>query len=411
MANLHCAIPACLESSNLTGDAIETMWLEAIFTVLLGILAFRWGNRTGRFLLRKGATADNLFKGKTSVSLAFLGLYMALLLLALYVPQFQGLPLEWRVYGMRVTWTLMRVMLLGFCGLAYVITWNTARVQVVAVFLLGILGLGGFTAAEAYFLSPIYASLNDNLLPTGIYRQTSSSSCAPSALANVLRLWGIDDATESSVARLAGTSRLGTSMPQLVVAAQGFGMDATELFPTWEQMRQINRPGVLASWLYSDVGKTPHAIALLGMSEDTAIVADSAFGKIFEVPRQQFEQIWRQEYVPIFPHMDVFLAPGEAATYLHQLGYLAKPAIEPADSFKAAIQKFQQDMGIKTTGELNLETVLLLTGPFLSGVPTLQGENQLTNSNLPIHWTGELPFGSASSPLPSDAVSTTSIAL
>ncbi|PSB14022.1 hypothetical protein C7B76_17680, partial [filamentous cyanobacterium CCP2] len=96
MANLHCAIPACLESSNLTGDAIETMWLEAIFTVLLGILAFRWGNRTGRFLLRKGATADNLFKGKTSVSLAFLGLYMALLLLALYVPQFQGLPLEWR---------------------------------------------------------------------------------------------------------------------------------------------------------------------------------------------------------------------------------------------------------------------------------------------------------------------------
>jgi predicted double-glycine peptidase len=349
------------------------MWLEAIFTVLLGILAFKWGNRTGRFLLRKGATANNLFKGKTSVSLAFLGLYIALLLLALYVPQVQVLPVEWRVYGMRVTWTLMRVMLLGFCGMAYVITWNTARVQVVAVFLLGILGLGGFTAAEAYFLAPVYASLNDNLMPTGIYRQTSNSSCAPSALANVLRLWGIEEATESSVARLAGTSRLGTSMPQLVVAAQGFGMDAIELYPTWEQMRQINRPGVLASWLYSDVGKNAHAIALLGIRDDTAIVADSAFGEIFAVPKQQFEQIWRQEYVPIFPHMDVFLTPVEAARYLHRLGYLAEPAIEASEAFTAALQQFQQDMGVKPTGTLNPETALLLTGPFLSGVPTLEG--------------------------------------
>ncbi|WP_416673676.1 cysteine peptidase family C39 domain-containing protein [Egbenema bharatensis] len=363
-------------SSRLTGDAIVTMWLEATFTVLLGILAFRWGNRIGRFLLRKGATADNLFKGKTAVSMAFLGLYIAVLLLALYVPQFQGLPIEWRVYGMQVTWTLMRVILLGFCGLAYVITWNTARMQVFAVFLLGLLGLGGFTAAEAYFLAPIHASLHDNLLSTGIYRQTSNSSCAPSALANVLRQWGIEEATESSVARLAGTSRLGTSMPQVIVAAQGFGMDAIELHPTWEQMRQINRPGVLASWLLSDVGKNAHAIALLGMTEDTVIIADSAFGEIFAVPQSQFEQIWRQEYVPIFPHMDVFLTSVEAAQYLHRLGYLPKSAIESFDrisgQFKSALQQFQQDMDVKPTGELNPETALLLMGPFLSEGPTLE---------------------------------------
>jgi predicted double-glycine peptidase len=372
-------VPFLLESSNfqqLTGDAIVTMWLEATFTVLLGILAFQWGNRIGRFLLRKGATADNLFKGKTSVSLAFLGLYIVLLLLVLYVPQFQGLPIEWRVYGMQVTWTLMRVILLGFCGLAYVITWNTARVQVVAVFLLGLLGLGGFTAAEAYFLAPIYGLLHDNLLSTGIYRQTSNSSCAPSALANVLRRWGIEEATESSVARVAGTSRLGTSMPQLVVAAQGFGMDAIELHPTWEQMRRINRPGVLASWLLSDVGKNAHAIALLAMREDAAIIADSAFGEIFIVPKPQFEQIWRQEYVPIFPHMDVFLTSVEAAQYLHQLGYLPKPTIESSDRIssqvKSALQQFQQDMGVKPTGDLNPETALLLTGPFLIEGPTLE---------------------------------------
>ncbi|GAB4368488.1 MAG: hypothetical protein Kow00121_07650 [Elainellaceae cyanobacterium] len=346
------------------------MWIEAIFTLLLGILAFSWGKRFGRLLLRKGATANNLFKGKTSVSLAFLGLYIGLLLLALYVPQFQVLPLEWRVYGMRVTWTLMRVMLLGFCGVAFIVSWRTARLQVIAVALLCVLGLGGFTAAEAYFLAPIYASLHDHLMPNGIFRQTSSSSCAPSALANVLRVWGIN-ATESGVARLAKTSRLGTSMPQLITAAHGFGMDGIELYPTWEQMQQINRPGVLASWLYSDYGKAPHAIALLGIKDQAAIVADSAFGEIYAVPRPQFEKIWRNEYVPIFRPDALFLSPVAATTYLHQLKLLPTADYSP-EALKAGLEQFQQAMGIPVTGELTPETVLMLSGPFLSDVPTLE---------------------------------------
>lgn len=346
------------------------MEIEILFTLLLGILTFLWGKRLGRMLLRKGATANNLFKGKNLLSLAFLGLYMALLLLALYLPQVQALPVEWRVYGMQVTWTLMRVILIGFCGLALVVSWHTARKQVVAVILLGLVGLTGFTAAEAYFLAPIHASLQNNLLPNGIFQQTSASSCAPSALANVLRLWGMD-ATESEVARLAGTSRLGTSMPQLIVAAQDLGMNGIELSPSWEQMRQINRPGVLASWLYSDYGKNAHAIALIGMSENAVVIADSAFGEIYEVPKAQFEKIWRNEYVPIFRPTEAVLTPGHAADYLHRLGYLDQDNAPPA-KLTSAVQAFQRSMGIAETGELNTETVLLLTGPFLSNIPTLK---------------------------------------
>lgn len=351
------------------------MWVEVLFTLLLGILAFIWGKRVGRLLLRKGATADNLFKGKTSFSLIFLGIYIALLMLALYVPQVQVLPLEWRVYGMQVTWTLIRVILIGFCGLAMVVSWRTARKQVIAVALLGVLGLGGFTAVEAYFLAPIYPYLQNNLMPNGIFLQTSVSSCAPAALANVLRIWGID-ATESNVAQFAGTSRLGTSMPQLIVAAQKFGMDGIELSPTWEQMQQINRPGVLASWLYSDFGKDAHAIALLGMSDNAVVIADSSFGKIYEVTKPQFEEIWRKEYVPVFPATDAVLAPADAAQYLAKLGYLNQPQSTAKDvseaTLQAAIRSFQTAMGIPTTGELDIETVLMLTGPFLSNVPTLK---------------------------------------
>ena len=137
------------------------MPLEIASTTLLGGLAFWWGLRFGRMLLRHGATANDLFKGKTSLSLAFLGLYVGLLLLALYVPQWQWLPLEWRAAGMRVTWTAMRVMLLGVCGVAAIVSWQTVRIQVLAVALLGLLGMGSFVAAETYVLAPIYPSLED----------------------------------------------------------------------------------------------------------------------------------------------------------------------------------------------------------------------------------------------------------
>ncbi|MFB2917089.1 MULTISPECIES: cysteine peptidase family C39 domain-containing protein [Aerosakkonema] len=344
------------------------MVLEIIITLLLGSLLFRLGMGFGRVLLRNGATANDLFKGKSWLSLAFLGFYFALLILTLNVPQMQILPLEWRFYGMQVSWTLLRVILLGICGMAFTVSWYTARSQIIAVVLLAILGLGAFTSAEAYFLAPIYGSLQDNLQPNGVFKQTSTSSCAPAALATLLRRWGLDT-TESSVARLAGTSRMGTSMPQLILAAQALGMDGIELGPTWEQMQQINRPGVLAVWLFSGVRKLPHAVALLALSSDSATIADPARGKIFKLDRTLFAKVWRHQYVPIFRPQDIYLTPPQAADYLHRLGYL-----QTAQSFgdlKKAILSFQKAEGLKANGELDPQTVLLLSGAFLQGVPTL----------------------------------------
>jgi predicted double-glycine peptidase len=347
-------------------DAIANMLLEIIATLLLGGLCFRWGMRFGTLMLRKGATANDLFKGKTSLSLLFLGLYIGLILLALNVPQMQFLPIEWRVYGMRITWTIMRAVLLGFCGLAYVVSWHTARLQVIAVALIGVLGITGFSTAEAYFLAPIYTWLHNNLQTNGVYKQTSMSSCAPAALATVLRRWQVE-ATESGVARLAGTSRLGTSMPQLIVAAHELGLDGLELAPTWEQMQRINRPGVLGVWLLDGGRKLPHAVALLAMNNELVAIGDPARGKIYTLDHTQFAEIWRQQYVPIFRASDRTLTTEQAADYLQRLGYLS----QPSQDLSRAIRRFQTAVGIAATGELNPETVLLLTGPFLEGVPTL----------------------------------------
>ena len=335
-------------------------------TLVLGWVLLVWGMRFGKLLVRSGVTANDLFKGRNAIALLFLGFYFGLLLLALNLPQMPALPIEWRGHGMRVTWTLLRVMLMGVCGIGLTISWQTARSQVIAVILIGCLGLGGFTGTESYFLAPIYADLVDNLQPNGVFRQTSNSSCAPAALATVLRRWGMD-ATESSVAREADTSRLGTSMPQLIIAARALGMQGIELSPTWEQMQQINRPGVLAVWLFDGPRKLPHAVALLGMNNSIAAIGDPARGKIFYLDRATFAQIWREEYVPIFRAADILLTDKQAIDYLSKLGY-------DSGNLQADIERFQKDKNLKVSGKLDRMTELMLSGPFLEGVPRLDGK-------------------------------------
>jgi len=345
------------------------MVISLVSTLLLGGLAFWWGMRLGHWFLRKGATARDFFQGRNWLSVAFLGLYIAMMLLVLYTPQWDWLPLEWRVYGMRVTWTAMRVMLLGVCGIGFVVTWYTLRRQVLAIALIGILGVGSFTTAENYLLAPIYSILEDNLLPNGVYQQTSTSSCAAAAMATVMRLWGIH-APESKVAQLADTSRMGTTMPQLIVAARELGLEGVEVKnATWEQMQRINRPGVLASWLISRQGrrKSPHAIALLELNDTIATIADPAWGRVYRLSPEQLARIWRREYVPFFYPEDASLTPAQVQDYLERSGYLTSGSTDMI----TALKQFQADFAVRETGEVDTITALLLSGPFLENVPRL----------------------------------------
>lgn len=340
---------------------------QILITLLIGIPLFIGGQKFGKILVRQGVTAQDLFRGNLPLTLLFIGLYIGVLIFALNFPQVASFPVEWRFYGMRVTWTILRLILMGVCGIGVTIAWYTARQEAIIVILIGLIGLGGFTQVENYFLSPIHAELFDNLQANGVFRQTSNSSCAPAALATILRLWGLN-ATESSVAKFAGTSRLGTSMAQLIVAAKNWNMDGIELNPTWEQIQKINRPGILAVWLLDRGRKLPHAVALLKITPEIALIGDPARGRIIEVDRSFFSTIWREEYVPIFTKGDKVLSRQEAIHYLQKLGYLS-----PGNSLNLqdAIRRFQEDNGVPSTGNLDPQTVLLLSGSFLEGVPNL----------------------------------------
>mgnify|MGYP006271477243 CR=1 FL=1 len=343
------------------------MLIEMLITIILGVWLFLLGQRLGRIMLRKGITANDIFKGKTYLLIAFLVGYLGLLCLASLVPEMQTLPVEWRFYSLQVTWTIMRLLLLFIGGIAFTISRHTSPMQAIAVVLICSLGLGGFTATESYFVAPIYASLQDNLQPNGVFKQSSASSCGPSALATVLRIWGIN-ATESSVARLAGTSRLGTSMAQLLIADRAFGMDGIELKPTWEQMQLINRPGVLGVWFRDGVNVIPHAVALLGFNGNKVIIGEPTIGIIKQIDRQQFEKDWQKKYLPIFRPQDISITPSQAFSYLQKLGYKIKDKSE----LDSAIKRFQKNLLLPITGKLDTETVLVLNGSFLQGVPTLK---------------------------------------
>jgi ABC-type bacteriocin/lantibiotic exporter with double-glycine peptidase domain len=187
-------------------------------------------------------------------------------------------------------------------------------------------------------------------------------------MATVLRAWG-KDVPESRVAELAGTSRLGTSMPQLILAARSLGMDGLEVKrATWEQMQQINRPGILASWLIDGRGRrSPHAIALLGMDDDTALIADPALGKLFALSPEQLQRVWRREYVPLYYPEAATLSPTDVKRYLDGLGYeLSLDATQTA-----ALEQFQTDFGVRPTGDLDALTALLLSGDFFEHAPRL----------------------------------------
>jgi predicted double-glycine peptidase len=346
---------------------ISIMVWEAIATVLLGTLAFFWGCRLGNQMVRRGATANDLFSGNKAIACLVIALCAVLMAVAIYLPQWQALPIPWRSHGLRVSWTTIRVLLLGACGITFAVSRKTARSQVLAVLLFGLLGLVGFSATEAYFLAPIHSQLSNNLQRNGVYKQTSDSSCAPSALATLRRYWGLDTATESTMARGAGTSRMGTTMPQLIQAVRGLGMNGLEFTESnWEQLRRVNRPGILAVWLIDGRQKLPHAVALMAMNQEEAFVADPARGRIYNLSRQEFQTLWRAEYVPIFRPDEVMLTQHELQTYLGRSGFWRE-----GDSLKGAIRQFQTFMGLKPTGELNTKTTLLLSGPYLKVVPTL----------------------------------------
>lgn len=348
-----------------------TSILVDILISLSGLLiGLGWGMRFfGQ--IRKGK-----MRAGPSLFLVLVGFYVCLIVILLHAPHVRTFPLLWRMHGLNATWLIMRTLLLGACGVAIALSWRSARHQVVTIALVGAVGAGGFWGLEHYLMAPIYPSLNPLPSVRSVVQQTSESSCAPAALATVLKQWQIQT-SEAEVAKLAQTSRMGTSMPHLIFAVQQLGLEGVDLKPSWETMRRINRPGILSIWVKDGDRRLPHAVALLSMNDESAIIADPASGEAFRLSRKELEKIWRHEYVPIFQAMDMALSKGQALNYLIQSNMMDAPAHQShlaqhnRPALRNLLHHFQEINRLRPSGQLDPSTVLALRGPFLEHGPTL----------------------------------------
>lgn len=147
-------------------------------------------------------------------------------------------------------------------------------------------------------------------------------------------------------------------------------MDGIELEASWEQLQLINRPGVLGVWFRYGNQVIPHAVALLGFQGNKVIIGEPIMGLINEIDRQEFEKDWRKQYLPIFRPQDTSITTSQAVLDLQKLGNKIKDESE----LESALKRFQKNQGLQVTGKLDPQTVLLLRGSFLEGVPTLKGK-------------------------------------
>ncbi len=147
----------------------------------------------------------------------------------------------------------------------------------------GVLGV-----VTVYFVlaDPLWFALNarslralEGRISEGVTLQSEFYTCMPSALATVLRRWGIE-ASEGEVAHHMRTTFQGTSPNRVPVAARALGgrlgLDARVLDATLDELARIDRPALLIG----KAGSVRHAIALIALDERSVVIGDPLRGLI-----------------------------------------------------------------------------------------------------------------------------------
>lgn len=177
---------------------------------------------------------------------------------------------------------------------------------------------GVLAVATLYFVLavPLWFAFNADSLRKlgglargGVTIQTEYYTCMPSALATVLRRWGIE-ASEGELAYRLRTSFQGTS-PVTVPATvreigRGLALDARIIDSTFEELLRIDRPAILVG----KVGAVRHAVALMSLDEREVVIGDPLKGLV-KSRREDLPRHFKWNGLAI-----VMTAPGVAAPRL-----------------------------------------------------------------------------------------------
>ena len=141
-----------------------------------------------------------------------------------------------------------------------------------------------------YWNLPIYKTLTNLRTAGGYVMQTSSSSCAAASAANVSTYLGLS-ITEKQMAKLTGTTVLGTSPGQIVRAFRSTGITAKKKTLRIAQLAALPQPAILFID-YPGLGPDSHAVALLPTTTAKLRIIDPLSGS-YDIAADRFPWRWR----------------------------------------------------------------------------------------------------------------------
>ncbi len=125
-----------------------------------------------------------------------------------------------------------------------------------------------------------------------LVRQYNKSDCGPAALLSALQMLG-GNAEFAQVRRLCGTTSAGSTMHDLLVAAEALGLDARGATGEFEDLATEHMPCI--AHVISETFHH-HFLVLYRVRPTSVIVGDPARG-IYTLTREEFLAIWRSKVV------------------------------------------------------------------------------------------------------------------
>lgn len=154
----------------------------------------------------------------------------------------------------------------------------------------GVVLLLALSPVYVLYTLPIYHDLSDARTPDGVILQTSAFTCVPASAANALTVLGIS-ASEREMARLAGTTVLGTSPGEVIGCLRKEGVSARKALLSVDDLRHLGSPAILLVD-YPGLGPLSHAIMFDHFEGDIAHVIDPLTGRA-KLTIPSLEEQWR----------------------------------------------------------------------------------------------------------------------
>lgn len=322
-------------------------WSELILTAVFVVAVLPLGRLYGRRLAAAGLNLNTAFETGARAWVMLLGFLALCGLLGLVyrLPQLLS-PLQLAILE-PASWLVAKSAAVFLAAMALELGQGRSREVGIAIALatccvLGVLGV------EGWMMRPVDpAKIFARRARDGSILQSTDVTCTAAALANAVRLYGIET-TEADSARALGTRASGTNQLQLMRGVAVYGLQAHYVDVSPERLVRMNRPAIVSI----DLGVVLHSILVYGHDlRGNLLVIDpmSGQGKMTPARYRQLLAIQRGVVLTREP-----LPQGAAAEAV-----LAEGDSKGPDALRA----FQQRWQLPADGRLDETTWLLLTGP------------------------------------------------